>query len=84
MKKNADGSFTMYLQANNPGKDEESNGSRRRTVDTLERRASEVNEMAELYRPKVTLRAATNAKRSPETGDLSLQVSMVAGTGFEF
>ena len=25
------------------------------------------------------LSAATNAKRSPETGDLSLQVSMVAG-----
>ena len=29
------------------------------------------------------LSAATNAKRSPETGDLSLQVSMVAGAGFE-
>ena len=27
--------------------------------------------------------AATNAKRSPETGDLSLQVEMVAGAGFE-
>jgi site-specific DNA recombinase len=27
------------------------------------------------------LRAATNAKRSPETGDLSLQVEMVAGGG---
>lgn len=29
------------------------------------------------------LSAATNAKRSPETGDLSLQVVMVAGGGFE-
>ena len=29
------------------------------------------------------LGAATNAKRSPETGDLSLQVQMVAGAGFE-
>ncbi len=29
------------------------------------------------------LSAATNAKRSPETGDLSLQVVMVAGAGFE-
>jgi len=29
------------------------------------------------------LSAATNAKRSPETGDLSLQVEMVAGAGFE-
>ena len=29
------------------------------------------------------LGAAQNAKRSPETGDLSLQVSMVAGAGFE-
>jgi hypothetical protein len=29
------------------------------------------------------LSAATNAKRSPETGDLSLQVQMVAGAGFE-
>lgn len=29
------------------------------------------------------LGAATNAKRSPETGDLSLQVQMVAGGGFE-
>ena len=29
------------------------------------------------------LSAATNAKRSPETGDLSLQVEMVAGGGFE-
>src|SRR5262249_19940683 len=29
------------------------------------------------------LNAATNAKRSPETGDLSLQVEMVAGAGFE-
>ena len=29
------------------------------------------------------LGAATNAKRSPETGDLSLQVEMVAGAGFE-
>jgi hypothetical protein len=29
------------------------------------------------------LGAATNAKRSPETGDLSLQVVMVAGAGFE-
>jgi site-specific DNA recombinase len=29
------------------------------------------------------LNAATNAKRSPETGDLSLQVVMVAGGGFE-
>jgi DNA invertase Pin-like site-specific DNA recombinase len=29
------------------------------------------------------LSAATNAKRSPETGDLSLQVQMVAGGGFE-
>ena len=29
------------------------------------------------------LSAATNTKRSPETGDLSLQVSMVAGAGFE-
>ena len=28
------------------------------------------------------LSAATNAKRSPETGDPSLQVSMVAGAGF--
>ena len=27
--------------------------------------------------------AAQNAKRSPETGDLSLQVQMVAGAGFE-
>src|SRR5262245_30872330 len=27
------------------------------------------------------LSAATNAKRSPETGDLSLQVEMVAGAG---
>ena len=29
------------------------------------------------------LSAATNAKRSPETGDLTLQVVMVAGGGFE-
>src|SRR5215510_2434679 len=29
------------------------------------------------------LSAVTNAKRSPETGDLSLQVEMVAGAGFE-
>jgi site-specific DNA recombinase len=29
------------------------------------------------------LSAARNAKRSPETGDLSLQVEMVAGAGFE-
>jgi site-specific DNA recombinase len=29
------------------------------------------------------LSAATNAKRSPETGDLWLQVQMVAGAGFE-
>ena len=29
------------------------------------------------------LGAAQNAKRSPETGDLSLQVEMVAGAGFE-
>ena len=29
------------------------------------------------------LGAATNAKRSPETGDLSLQIVMVAGAGFE-
>src|SRR5262245_29565003 len=29
------------------------------------------------------LSAATNTKRSPETGDLSLQVEMVAGAGFE-
>ena len=29
------------------------------------------------------LSAATNAKRSPDTGDLSLQVEMVAGAGFE-
>ena len=29
------------------------------------------------------LSAAQNAKRSPETGDLSLQVQMVAGAGFE-
>src|SRR5262249_47085702 len=29
------------------------------------------------------LSAATNAKRSPETGDLSLPVEMVAGAGFE-
>jgi site-specific DNA recombinase len=29
------------------------------------------------------LSAATNAKRSSETGDLSLQVVMVAGAGFE-
>ena len=29
------------------------------------------------------LSAATNAKRSPETGDLTLQVQMVAGGGFE-
>jgi hypothetical protein len=29
------------------------------------------------------LSAATNAKRSPETGDLLLQVEMVAGAGFE-
>ena len=29
------------------------------------------------------LSAATNAKRSPEPGDLSLQVDMVAGAGFE-
>ena len=29
------------------------------------------------------LGAAQNAKRSPETGDLSLQVVMVAGGGFE-
>ena len=29
------------------------------------------------------LEAAQNAKRSPETGDLSLQVVMVAGAGFE-
>jgi hypothetical protein len=29
------------------------------------------------------LSAATNAKRSPETGDLTLQVVMVAGAGFE-
>jgi site-specific DNA recombinase len=29
------------------------------------------------------LGAAQNAKRSPETGDLSLQVQMVAGAGFE-
>ena len=29
------------------------------------------------------LGAAQNAKRSPETGDLSLQVVMVAGAGFE-
>ena len=31
----------------------------------------------------VMLGAAQNAKRSPETGDLSLQVVMVAGAGFE-
>ena len=29
------------------------------------------------------LSAAVHAKRSPETGDLSLQVEMVAGAGFE-
>jgi site-specific DNA recombinase len=29
------------------------------------------------------LSAATNAKRSPETGDLELQVTLVAGAGFE-
>jgi hypothetical protein len=29
------------------------------------------------------LGAAPNAKRSPETGDLSLQLVMVAGGGFE-
>ena len=29
------------------------------------------------------LSAAENAKRSPETGDLLLQVAMVAGAGFE-
>ena len=29
------------------------------------------------------LSAAQNAKRSPETGDLSLQVMLVAGGGFE-
>jgi site-specific DNA recombinase len=29
------------------------------------------------------LGAATKAKRSPETGDLSLQIAMVAGAGFE-
>jgi site-specific DNA recombinase len=29
------------------------------------------------------LGAAQNTKRSPETGDLSLQVEMVAGAGFE-
>ena len=29
------------------------------------------------------LGAAQNAKRSPETGDLSLQVVLVAGVGFE-
>ena len=29
------------------------------------------------------LGAAQNAKRSPETGDLSLQVVMVAGAGFQ-
>ena len=29
------------------------------------------------------LSAATNAKRSPETGDLLLQAEMVAGAGFE-
>jgi hypothetical protein len=29
--------------------------------------------------PAAMLSAATNAKRSPETGDLSLQVEMVAG-----
>ena len=29
------------------------------------------------------LGAAQDAKRSPETGDLSLQVVMVAGAGFE-
>jgi site-specific DNA recombinase len=29
------------------------------------------------------LSAASNAKRSPESGDLSLQVVMVAGAGFE-
>ena len=29
------------------------------------------------------LSAASNAKRSPESGDLSLQVQMVAGAGFE-
>ena len=31
----------------------------------------------------VMLGAATNAKRSPESGDLSLQVVLVAGGGFE-
>jgi site-specific DNA recombinase len=29
------------------------------------------------------LGATVQSKRSPETGDLSLQVSMVAGAGFE-
>ena len=29
------------------------------------------------------LGAAQNAKRSPETGDLSLQIALVAGAGFE-
>jgi site-specific DNA recombinase len=29
------------------------------------------------------LGAATNAKRSPETGDLLLQIKLVAGGGFE-
>jgi hypothetical protein len=33
--------------------------------------------------PAAMLGAAQNAKRSPETGDLSLQVVMVAGAGFE-
>ena len=29
------------------------------------------------------LGAAQNAKRSPETGDLMLQIKLVAGAGFE-
>ena len=29
------------------------------------------------------LSAATNVKRSPEAGDLSLQIALVAGAGFE-
>ena len=32
---------------------------------------------------RAMLSAAPNAKRSPESGDLSLQVQMVAGAGFE-
>ncbi len=39
--------------------------------------------MADLYRQKVTALAQALEQPAPETGDLSLQVVMVAGAGFE-